>query len=83
MLTTISNNEGKYQESIQSINTPDPGHHIGKVTKTQVNNRHKNSQGASTFPEDDHKAAARNRQDRHETQIKKGSTKEVPLWNGH
>ena len=27
--------EGKYHESIQSNATPDPGHHIGKLQKTQ------------------------------------------------
>ena len=35
-----SKEEGKVQESIQSITTPDPRHH-GKVTKTQGNITHK------------------------------------------
>ena len=30
-----SKEEGKDQESIQSSTTPDPGHHIGKMTQTK------------------------------------------------
>ena len=30
-----SEEEGKYQESIQSNTTPEPGHHIGKRKKYQ------------------------------------------------
>ena len=32
--------EGKDQESMQSSKTPDPGHHMGIVTKTKENNTH-------------------------------------------
>ena len=61
--------DGKDQQLIQSNNTPDPGHHMGKL---QTRKHHiLESQEASPFLAGDHKAA-RNWQDsmtdKHKTQ---------------
>ena len=52
----LSKEEGKYQESIQSNNATDPGHHMGNWQHTRKHHIQESQE------ESDHKAA-RNRQD--------------------
>ena len=60
-LRSQSLEEGKYQESIQSNTTPDPGHHMGEWQNSRKHHIQE-SQYVNTFSAGDHKAA-RNRQD--------------------
>ena len=54
--TVYRKEEGKYQESIRSSTTPDPGHHMVEVTRIQENLIYKR-QDVSPFKAGDHKAA--------------------------
>ena len=51
----------KYQESIQSSTTPDPGYHTWESDKTQLNITNMSIEG-SNFPASDHKAAMNRRE---------------------
>ena len=61
-LISQSKEEGKNQELMQSRTTPDPGHHMGKVPKTQRKHHRQESQEVNPFLAGDPKAAM-NRQD--------------------
>ena len=56
-----SKKDGKDQESFQPNATPDPGYHMGKVTKSQLDIINK-SEEVSPFPAGDHKAAMNRRE---------------------
>ena len=67
VMPILSKKEGSNHESVQSSTTPDPGLHMGKGQKHKKHNTQKSPE-VSPFPAGDH-TAARNRHDRHETQM--------------
>ena len=79
-LQTKSKKGGKDQKSIQSSTTPDQGHHMGKVTKTQLNLTNESKDASSPPSAGDYKAATNRRESTTNTRqnLHKRSKKEAP-----